>query len=148
MHTSRVTRARFTFIGCFARLRIYTCCTSVTHSIKRCFQQLGIDDLNKGYHMEGIRRILCIMTLLGYHLIVLYVLSHQEGDLEMCEEILKNQLKKYPSGVWFLFFKGRLEFMRCNLDTSLEWYTRSWKSQNMWPQFHHICFWELLWLHW
>lgn len=111
-------------------------------------QQVGIDDLNKGYQMEGIRRILCIMTLLGYHLIVLYVLSHQEGDLDMCEKILKEQLKLYPSGVWFLFFRGRLEFMKCNLQNSVEWYMKSWKSQSMWPQFHHICFWELLWLHW
>lgn len=96
--------------------------------------------------MEGIRQILCVMTLLGYHLIVLFVLSHGEGDTEICEQILKKELKKYPEGVWFLFFKGRLEFMKCNLDASIEWYTKSWKSQDVWPQFHHVCFWELLWI--
>lgn len=52
----------------------------------------------------------------------------------------------YPDGVWFLFFKGRLEFMKGNLDEALVWYKRSWKSQNVWPQFHHLCFWELLWV--
>lgn len=96
--------------------------------------------------MEGIRQILCVMTLLGYHLIVLFVLSHEEGDTKICEEILQKELKKYPEGVWFLFFKGRLEFMKCNLDASIEWYTKSWKSQDVWPQFHHVCFWELLWI--
>lgn len=30
----------------------------------------------------------------------------------------------YPEGVWFLFFKGRLEFMKGNLDDSLYWYVR------------------------
>lgn len=98
--------------------------------------------------MGGLRQILCVMTLLGYHLIVLYVLSHHEGDLNICDEILQKQLKKHPDGVWFLFFKGRLEFMKCNLNAALGWYTKSWKSQNLWPQFHHICFWELLWINW
>jgi hypothetical protein len=88
------------------------------------------------------------MTLLGYNLIVLYVLSHQEGDIKLSEEILEKQLKKHPHGVWFLFFKGRLEFMKGNLDLSVDWYKKSWKSQNLWPQFHHVCFWELLWVYW
>lgn len=111
-------------------------------------KQLGLQDLNKGYGMGGLRQILCVMTLLAYHLIVLFVLSHHEGDLNVCEEILQTQLKKHPAGVWFLFFKGRLEFMKCNLNGALEWYTKSWQSQSVWPQFHHICFWELLWINW
>lgn len=52
----------------------------------------------------------------------------------------------YPEGVWFLFFKGRLEFMKGNLDEALQWYKRSWKSQNIWIQFHHLCYWEMLWV--
>lgn len=54
----------------------------------------------------------------------------------------------YPKGVWFLFFKGRLEFMKGNVDDALTWYKKSWKSQDIWPQFHHICFWEILWVNW
>lgn len=102
----------------------------------------------EGYKTDGLRKILCIMTLLGYNLIVLEVLSHQDGDMTICQEILDLQLKKHPEGVWFLFFQGRLEFMKGNLDTSIEWYKKSWKSQDIWPQFHHICFWELLWVYW
>lgn len=106
----------------------------------------GIDDLITGYHLPGLRQVLCAMTLLGYHLIVCYVLSHQEGDLEFCDEILNTQLAQYPEGVWFLFFKGRLEFMKGNLNEAQFWYKKSWKSQNVWPQFHHLSFWELLWV--
>lgn len=54
----------------------------------------------------------------------------------------------YPKGVWFLFFKGRLEFMKGNLDDALAWYKQSWKSQDLWPQFHHLCYWEILWVNW
>ena len=27
------------------------------------------------------------------------------------------------------------------------WYRKSVASQNDWPQFHHICYWELYWGH-
>jgi Protein of unknown function (DUF3808) len=36
--------------------------------------------------------------------------------------------------------------MKGNLDEALLWYKRSWKSQDIWTQFHHICFWEILWV--
>ncbi|CAG9766937.1 unnamed protein product [Ceutorhynchus assimilis] len=107
----------------------------------------GLTDLIEGYQLNGIRQILCTTTLLGYNLIVMHVLSHKEGDIAICEKILRQQLKKHPDGVWFLFFQGRLEFMKGNLNESIKYYTKSWKSQDLWPQFHHVCFWELLWVH-
>lgn len=55
-------------------------------------KQMGMQDLMAGAKMTGLRQVLCVMTLLGYHLIVCYVLSHQEGDLEFCEEVLNQQL--------------------------------------------------------
>lgn len=36
--------------------------------------------------------------------------------------------------------------MKGNLDEALMWYKKSWKSQNVWTQFHHLCFWEILWV--
>lgn len=36
--------------------------------------------------------------------------------------------------------------MKGNLNEALAWYKKSWKSQNVWTQFHHICFWEMLWV--
>uniref|UniRef100_A0A1A9VR88 Tetratricopeptide repeat protein 39B n=1 Tax=Glossina austeni TaxID=7395 RepID=A0A1A9VR88_GLOAU len=106
----------------------------------------GLEDLNRGYKTPGLRQVLCAVTLLGYHLIVCYILGHQEGDLVLCDDILQTQLQRYPHGAWFLFFKGRLEFMRGNLGSAEYWYKMSWRSQNVWPQFHHMSFWELLWV--
>lgn len=56
-------------------------------------QQTGLQDLKLGYEVDGIRQVLCVMTLLAYNLIVCYVLSHQEGDIQFCDEVLSNQLK-------------------------------------------------------
>ncbi|KAF7992091.1 hypothetical protein HCN44_001416 [Aphidius gifuensis] len=111
-------------------------------------KEYGLRELQSGYEdRRGLRQILCSMTLFSYHLIASFILSSSDSDLSWSEEALQNELSLYPNGVWFLFFKGRLEFIRGNTDTSIEWYTKSWKSQNLWPQFHHLCFWELMWAH-
>ncbi|XP_054000231.1 tetratricopeptide repeat protein 39B-like [Hylaeus anthracinus] len=111
-------------------------------------KEYGLSELEAGYReRRGLRHVLCAMILLSYNLIVSFVLSHTDGDLAWCEKVLEEELSLYPNGVWFLFFKGRLELARGNFESSIEWYTKSWKSQDVWPQFHHLCFWELMWAH-
>ncbi|XP_076619930.1 tetratricopeptide repeat protein 39B [Colletes latitarsis] len=111
-------------------------------------KEYGLSELEAGYRgRRGLRHVLCAMILLSYNLIVSFVLSHTDGDLGWCEKVLEEELSLYPNGVWFLFFKGRLELARGNFENSIEWYTKSWKSQDLWPQFHHLCFWELMWAH-
>ncbi|KMQ96033.1 tetratricopeptide repeat protein 39b-like protein [Lasius niger] len=108
----------------------------------------GLAELKAGYNEKrGLRQVLCVMTLLSYNLIVTFVLSHSDGDLEWCEQVLQQELSLYPNGVWFLFFKGRLELARGNFEDCIDWYIKSWKSQNAWSQFHHLCYWELMWAH-
>lgn len=33
------------------------------------------------------------------------------------------------------------------MDVAIKWYKASCDSQNEWPQFHHVCYWELVWAH-
>ena len=33
------------------------------------------------------------------------------------------------------------------MDKAIEFYTASYKSQNEWPQFHHLCYWDLAFSH-
>lgn len=111
-------------------------------------KEYGLAELKAGYaERRGLRYILCVMALLSYNLIVSFVLSHRDGDLEWCEQVLDQELSLYPNGVWFLFFKGRLELTRGHLEKCIDWYIKSWKSQSVWPQFHHLCYWELMWAH-
>lgn len=57
-------------------------------------QHLGLAELEKGFYLEGsLRRVLCALVLLGYHLIATYVLGTSEGDLEMAQIILDDHLK-------------------------------------------------------
>jgi len=111
-------------------------------------REIGLKELAKGYQFEtSVRRSLCAMVLLGYHLLVVYVLGNADGDLVQASAILDDQLKINPNGVWFLFFKGRLEMVQGNIPEAIMWYEKSWQSQEIWPQFHHFCYWELVWAH-
>lgn len=52
----------------------------------------------------------------------------------------------YPDSVWFLMFKGRIELLRGQFDTAIETYNRAVNSQRQWQQFHHVCYWEIMWV--
>ncbi|XP_025408940.1 tetratricopeptide repeat protein 39B-like isoform X2 [Sipha flava] len=109
-------------------------------------KEQGLSELQSCYQVTlGLRHVLCVLTLLTYNLVVIYVFSQEEGDLEFCDIALRQQLALYPNGAWFLYLKGRLEFMRGNIEEAHKWYIASVDSQNSWPQFHHICYWELCW---
>lgn len=47
----------------------------------------------------------------------------------------------------FLFFHGRIEQIKGNIDTGVKLLSSSVESQSEWKQFHHICYWELMWCH-
>lgn len=109
-------------------------------------KELGLSELLTGYELnEGVRHVLSVMSLLTYNLFVLYILGHEEGDLTLSNEILQKQLETHPNGACYLFLKGRLELMKGNLKEANRYYLMSWESQNVWPQFHHLCHWELMW---
>lgn len=109
-------------------------------------KEKGLSELFLCYNLKsGLMHVLSVLALLAYNLIIKYLVSQEEGDLEFCNKVLNNLLTLYPEGAWFLYFKGRLELIQGNLEESVIWYVKSWKSQDVWPQFHHICFWELTW---
>ncbi|XP_077269828.1 tetratricopeptide repeat protein 39B [Temnothorax americanus] len=111
-------------------------------------KEYGLMELREGCNdRKGLRHVLCVLSLLTYNLIISFILSHSDGDLDWCEQVLEQELSVYPNSVWFLFFKGRLELTRANFEECIDWYIKSWKSQNVWPQFGILCYWELMWAH-
>ena len=103
------------------------------------------------------------IVLLGYELFLTYFLGNRRVDMDFCNEILNDKLKQYPKGVFFTSFKGRLHLIRVSgffdmlkgwltvfcmkgeLEEAKYWYKSACVSE--WPQFHHICYWELIWCH-
>ncbi|XP_048004957.1 tetratricopeptide repeat protein 39B-like [Leguminivora glycinivorella] len=105
----------------------------------------GLTELVAGMRSAGLRAVLCELTLLAYHLVICHFIGAQ-GDLDICQEILDKELKVYPDGVWFLLFKGRLELMRGMFNPSIVTYNQAIDSQDMWLQFRHVCYWEIMWV--
>lgn len=57
------------------------------------FQEQGLSELQSCYQVtRGLRHVLCVLTMLTYNLVVIYVFSQEEGDLEFCDITLRQQL--------------------------------------------------------
>ncbi|XP_026315175.1 tetratricopeptide repeat protein 39B-like [Hyposmocoma kahamanoa] len=108
-------------------------------------KSFGLSELQAGSRCPGLRSVLCDLTLLGHHLVICHFTGAQ-GDLEVCQEILNKELQIYPDGVWFLVFKGRLELLQGMFRQAIVTYNRAIDSQNTWPQFRHLCYWEIMWV--
>ena len=78
-----------------------------------CPQDSGIGDLTKVYHEKGsLRRFMASIVILGYELFVTYYVGNKSVDFDLCKEILEEQLKLYPNGYFFRFFKGRYHMIK------------------------------------
>lgn len=56
-------------------------------------QEQGLSELQSCYQVTlGLRHVLCVLTMLTYNLVVIYVFSQEEGDLEFCDIALRQQL--------------------------------------------------------
>ncbi|KAK2519801.1 hypothetical protein Q9233_011823 [Columba guinea] len=68
-----------------------------------------------------------------------------KGNVEEAERLLKPYLTRYPKGAIFLFFAGRIETLKGNIDAAVSRYEECCEAQQYWKQFHHMCYWELMW---
>ncbi|KAL4235823.1 Tetratricopeptide repeat protein 39B [Mactra antiquata] len=111
-------------------------------------KQLGLQELEHGSdQFSSLRGPLCSIILIAYHTVVSYVLGLADGDIDMADKLLQPCLEHYPKGALFLFFAGRVEEVRGNINKAIDKFEESIESQQEWRQFHHLCYWELMWCH-
>ncbi|XP_036410489.1 tetratricopeptide repeat protein 39A-like [Megalops cyprinoides] len=108
-------------------------------------KEYGLQQLEEGSITDTFRAFLCNMLLLCYHTFMSFILGTGEGDIEDAEKLLQPYLKRYPRGAIFLFFAGRIEVIKGNLDAAIGRFEACCESQQQWKQFHHMCYWELMW---
>ncbi|MGH0152708.1 UNVERIFIED_CONTAM: hypothetical protein FKN15_023806 [Acipenser sinensis] len=107
--------------------------------------EYGLQQLQEGASTQSFRAFLCTMLLLCYHTFMSFVLGTGEGDVGDAEALLQPYLKRYPKGAIFLFFAGRIEEIKGNLDAAIARFEECCEAQQHWKQFHHMCYWELMW---
>ncbi|MEJ1282636.1 tetratricopeptide repeat domain 39A [Cricetulus griseus] len=89
----------------------------------------GLLQLEEGANGHSFRAVLCVMLLLCYHTFLTFVLGRRSGtgnvNIEEAEKLLKPYLNRYPKAIQ--------RFEECC------------EAQQHWKQFHHMCYWELMW---
>ncbi|XP_018582269.2 tetratricopeptide repeat protein 39A isoform X2 [Scleropages formosus] len=108
-------------------------------------KEFGLQQLQEGSSAHTFRAFLCNMLLLCYHTFMSFILGTGEGDVEDAEKLLQPYLKQHPKGAIFLFFAGRIEEIKGNLDAAIARFEECCEAQQQWKQFHHMCYWELMW---
>ncbi|KAH9837579.1 uncharacterized protein C8Q71DRAFT_753294 [Rhodofomes roseus] len=91
---------------------------------------------------EGIRRPMCDMALLLFHL-VFSSFTFDGVDITMAQKILDYHQTRYPDGVFFLFGRGRLSICRGQPAQAIEYYRRAVVVQDQYKNMHHISHWEI-----
>uniref|UniRef100_A0A7N6C2J2 Tetratricopeptide repeat domain 39A n=1 Tax=Anabas testudineus TaxID=64144 RepID=A0A7N6C2J2_ANATE len=88
-------------------------------------KEYGLSLLHDGATGMNLRSMLCALLLLCYYTFLTFILGTGEGEVVEAERLLKPFRLRYPRAV-ALFEDG------C-------------KAQQTWKQFHHMCYWELMW---
>ena len=93
--------------------------------------------------MEGVRRPLCDMMLLLYHLVISAYIPVTDVDLTLADQVLSWNLQRFPRGIFFLYFSARLYATQAMPEKAIECYRSAIEAQRAFKQLHHLCFWSL-----
>ncbi|KAL7988347.1 hypothetical protein Chor_007266, partial [Crotalus horridus] len=105
----------------------------------------GLQKLHQGATTPNLRALLCTMLLLCYYTFLTFILGIGEDDFTEAEALLKPYLSRYPQSAIFLFFAGRIEEIKGNINEAIKKFEEGCSAQQAWKQFHHMCYWELMW---
>ncbi|XP_062310441.1 tetratricopeptide repeat protein 39A isoform X1 [Osmerus eperlanus] len=111
-------------------------------------KEYGLSQLLEGATALNLRSMLCALLLLCYYTFLTFILGSTgtgEGEVVDAEKLLKPFRLRYPQGAIFLFFEGRTEEIKGNIDEAVVLFEDGCKAQQQWKQFHHMCYWELMW---
>uniref|UniRef100_A0AAQ4S724 Zgc:158403 n=1 Tax=Gasterosteus aculeatus aculeatus TaxID=481459 RepID=A0AAQ4S724_GASAC len=108
-------------------------------------KEYGLSLLCDGATGMNLRSMLCALLLLCYYTFLTFILGTGEGEVTEAERLLKPFRLRYPRGAIFLFFAGRTEEIKGNIDEAVALFEDGCKAQQAWKQFHHMCYWELMW---
>lgn len=92
---------------------------------------------------EGVRRPLCDIVILMYHLWISSYIPVTELDFEFADKVLSWNLVRYPNGIFYLFWSARLYAAQALPEKAIEYYRNAIESQREFKQLHHLCFWDL-----
>ncbi|XP_037652912.1 tetratricopeptide repeat protein 39B [Choloepus didactylus] len=110
-------------------------------------RELGLKQLQEGASGRSIRSPLCCLTILAFHTYISLILGTGEVNIVEAERLLAPFLQQYPNGSLMLFYHARIELLKGNVEEAQEIFRKCISVQEEWKQFHHLCYWELMWIY-
>ncbi|XP_047278787.1 tetratricopeptide repeat protein 39B isoform X3 [Homo sapiens] len=109
-------------------------------------RELGLLQLREGASGRSMRSALCCLTILAFHTYISLILGTGEVNVAEAERLLAPFLQQFPNGSLVLFYHARIELLKGNLEEAQEVFQKCISVQEEWKQFHHLCYWELMWI--
>jgi tetratricopeptide (TPR) repeat protein len=108
----------------------------------------GLQQLEAAALSPTFRGSLSTSFLLAYYTVAAVILGIGDMNTERCEKLLQVQLLKYPESAQYLYFKGRIELMKGNINGAIASFQKVQELPVDWTQIRHLCWWEIMWCHW
>ncbi|KAM6182549.1 tetratricopeptide repeat protein 39B isoform 2-T2 [Erethizon dorsatum] len=96
-------------------------------------RELGLLQLREGASGRSMRSPLCCLTILAFHTYISLILGTGEVNVVEAESLLAPFLQQFPN-LYAFDLKAQEIFRKCI------------SVQEEWKQFHHLCYWELMWI--
>ncbi|XP_019270998.2 LOW QUALITY PROTEIN: tetratricopeptide repeat protein 39B [Panthera pardus] len=110
-------------------------------------RELGLLQLQEGASGRSMRSPLCCLTILAFHTYISLILGTGEVNVLEAESLLAPFLQQFPNGSLMLFYHARIELLKGNVEEAQEILRKCISVQEEWKQFHHLCYWELMWIY-
>ncbi|XP_036034995.1 tetratricopeptide repeat protein 39B isoform X1 [Onychomys torridus] len=110
-------------------------------------RDLGLLQLREGASGSSMRSPLCCLTILAFHTYISLILGTGEVNVVEAESLLAPFLQQFPDGSLILFYHARIELLKGNAEKAQETFRKCISVQEEWKQFHHLCYWELMWIY-
>ncbi|WVO12808.1 hypothetical protein L204_100416 [Cryptococcus depauperatus] len=91
---------------------------------------------------EGLRRPVCDLILLAFHLVISVLIPTTGVDVPTARKILAYNLRRYPDGVFFLYFQARLYTTQCQPAEANKSLQRALDLKLEYIQLQHMCLWD------
>ncbi|WWC61209.1 uncharacterized protein I303_103789 [Kwoniella dejecticola CBS 10117] len=91
---------------------------------------------------EGLRRPVCDLILLTFHLVISTLMPVTGIDVPMAKNILAYNLRRYPDGIFFLYFQARSYTAQCQPENANRSLQKALDSNLEYIQLQHMCLWD------
>ncbi|KAJ3024035.1 hypothetical protein HKX48_007966 [Thoreauomyces humboldtii] len=97
---------------------------------------------SSGSNQSGLRKPLCDLVLLVYHIVLSSAVQLPDCDLPFAQEILAKSLEAHPNSFIFLALRARLKETMGDPAAALEEFETVKHIQSEWKQLAHIVAWD------